>query len=247
MVWNARSTRLLDAMGIQRWVPREPVRDSNSGLDHGTTSPASVAARASVTRERPTPADDWSGLESQVAQCTACGLHSGRTRSVFGVGNRRADWLVVGEAPGFEEDRRGEPFVGPAGKLLDAMLAALGLDRSRVYIANIVKCRPPDNRDPRPEESAACAGYLARQIEWIAPRVILAVGRVSAQSLLETDQSVGRLRGRVHRHAASGIPVVVSYHPAYLLRQPAEKRKSWQDLLLAAQVLRGVSGRAESA
>ena len=148
--------------------------------------------------------------------------------------------MIIGEAPGAEEDRRGEPFVGRAGKLLDEMLLAIGMQRESVFIANILKCRPPNNRDPAADEAAACRGYLDRQIELISPQIIVAVGRIAAQHLLATDAPVGRLRGRRHQLSGSGIPVVVTYHPAYLLRSPTQKRKAWQDLVLARQVLREV-------
>jgi len=182
---------------------------------------------------------DWPALEEAVSGCVQCGLHASRTRTVFGVGSRSADWMIIGEAPGAEEDRRGEPFVGRAGKLLDSMLAALGLDRSTVFIANILKCRPPENRDPKPEEARACAPYLRRQIELVAPKLILAVGRVAAQCLLETDAPLGRLRGRSHRFGDAGVPVIVTYHPAYLLRRPEAKADAWRDLVAAAAVVRG--------
>jgi DNA polymerase len=156
---------------------------------------------------------------------------------VFGVGNRNADWLVIGEAPGKDEDLQGEPFVGRAGQLLNAMLQAIGLRREQVYIANILKCRPPDNRDPRPEEVECCEPYLLRQVELIAPKLILAVGRVAAQNLLKTDTPIGKLRGRVHDFRATGIPLIATYHPAYLLRSPMEKRKAWQDLQLAVKTM----------
>ncbi|MFP4695252.1 uracil-DNA glycosylase, partial [Thiohalospira sp.] len=167
------------------------------------------------------------------------------TRTVFGVGDRAADWLVVGEAPGAEEDRRGEPFVGRAGELLDAMLAALGLARGDgVYIANILKCRPPRNRDPQPAEVAACSPYLRRQIELIGPGVILAVGRIAANNLLGREARLGELRGRVHHHPETGTPVVVTYHPAYLLRNPADKARAWADLRLARRTLAEGAGGA---
>jgi DNA polymerase len=172
-------------------------------------------------------------LRLAVRDCTACALHQGRTQTVFGVGAESARWMIVGEAPGAEEDRQGEPFVGPAGQLLNEMLRAVGLARDAVFIANILKCRPPDNRDPRPEEVAACAGHLAAQIRLVGPQLILAVGRVAAQNLLQQAVPVGRLRGRVHHYGAAAIPLVVTYHPAYLLRSPAEKRKAWDDLRLA--------------
>jgi DNA polymerase len=163
-------------------------------------------------------------------------LHATRTQAVFGVGNPAADWMVIGEAPGAEEDRRGEPFVGRAGKLLDEMLRAIGQSRDSVFIANILKCRPPGNRDPAQEEAAACRAYLDAQIDHVAPRLILVVGRVAAHELLGTDTPVGRLRGRDHEYR--GIPLVVTYHPAYLLRSPSQKAKSWDDLRLAARRFR---------
>ena len=173
-----------------------------------------------------------------VAACTRCPLHAGRTQTVFGVGRRDARWMIIGEAPGAEEDRRGEPFVGRAGQLLDSMLRALGPGREQVFIANVLKCRPPGNRDPRPEEAASCRPYLDRQIELVAPTLIIAVGRIAAQTLLETDQPLGRLRGRIHELGERRWPVIVTYHPAYLLRSPGEKRKAWQDLLLARRSFR---------
>ena len=218
MIHSERQRRAyLDALGIDVWVPRD---DSD------------VPAEEPVARDVPADAADWTGLEQAVSSCTGCELHQSRTRTVFGVGNRAADWLIVGEAPGAEEDRRGEPFVGRAGKLLDEMLRALGLDRQTVFIANILKCRPPNNRDPRQEEADACRAYLDRQIALIQPRIILAVGRIAAHHLLGRDDPVGKLRGTVHR--LDEIPVVVTYHPAYLLRSPSQKAKSWRDLCLAA-------------
>lgn len=180
---------------------------------------------------------DWEQLEEEVRQCTACSLCASRTQAVFGVGDRQAKWLIVGEAPGADEDRQGEPFVGRAGKLLNPMLQAIGLKREQVYIANILKCRPPENRDPAPAEAASCRPFLERQIALIQPRIILAVGRIAAQNLLDTDTQIGKLRGRVHHFGAARIPLVVTYHPAYLLRSPREKRKSWDDLRLARRAL----------
>jgi DNA polymerase len=175
----------------------------------------------------------WAPLRAAVRDCTRCALHRGRTQTVFGVGSESARWMIVGEAPGGEEDRQGEPFVGPAGQLLNEMLRAVGVGRDEVYIANILKCRPPDNRDPKPDEVAACADYLAAQLRLVSPRLILAVGRIAAQNLLAQEVPVGRLRGRAHAYGPAGIPLVVTYHPAYLLRSPAEKRKAWDDLRLA--------------
>lgn len=228
---------------------------------------APVAVPATTPALAPPPAGieamDWAELQAAVAHCRACGLCEGRTQTVFGVGSQRADWMVVGEAPGEQEDRRGEPFVGPAGQLLDQMLAAIGLSRQAeitldsgaastsqasaegqndsqkpmrrgVYIANVLKCRPPGNRNPQPDEIAQCEPYLRRQVALVQPKVILAMGRFAVQSLLNTTEPIGRLRGRVHHYA--GVPVVVTYHPAYLLRALPEKAKAWQDLCLARQV-----------
>lgn len=219
----------LAAMGITRWR----LRSDGSA----TAVPAPTDAATSVV------AADWAGLEAQVARCRACGLCEGRSQTVFGVGDRRANLLVIGEAPGAEEDRRGEPFVGRAGQLLDQMLAAIGRARGDgVYITNIVKCRPPNNRDPQPQEIASCVPYLQRQLELISPRLILAVGRVAAQTLLASAETIGRLRGKVHRLPGAapvdgGLPLVVTYHPAYLLRSPGEKKKVWQDLKLVLKEL----------
>lgn len=182
---------------------------------------------------------DWDALRQAVANCTACPLHATRTQGVLGVGDVHADWLFVGEAPGAEEDARGEPFVGAAGKLLDAMLAAIRLQRGdNVYITNVLKSRPPGNRNPKPEEVAACLPYLVRQVQLIQPRLIVALGRFAAHSLLDTDASIGSLRGRVHQYR--GIPLVVTYHPAYLLRNLADKARAWEDLCLASATMQGL-------
>jgi DNA polymerase len=177
----------------------------------------------------------WDALEQEVRTCTKCPLHQGRTQAVFGVGSRQAEWLFIGEAPGVQEDRQGEPFVGRAGPLLNAMLFALGLAREQVYIANVLKCRPPNNRDPLPEEVACCEPYLLRQIALLNPRLIVALGRHAAHSLLRTELPLTRLRGR--RMSYHGIPLVVTYHPAYLLRNPVDKRKVWDDLCLARSIV----------
>ena len=211
----------LRAMGIDVWVPR----------DEPDVEPAVVAPEIAAQGL------DWDELRTAVSGCTRCRLHETRTQTVFGVGNPAADWLIIGEAPGAEEDRRGEPFVGRAGRLLDEMLRAIGEARSSVFIANVLKCRPPNNRDPKPDESAACRSYLERQIELINPRIILAVGRIAAQQLLATDAPVGRMRGKVHR--LGDVPLIVTYHPAYLLRSPTQKRKSWDDLCLAMAAFAG--------
>ena len=179
----------------------------------------------------------WNTLREAVRSCTKCGLHRGRTQTVFGVGSETADLLIIGEAPGAEEDRQGEPFVGRAGQLLNAMLAAIHLARDDVYIANILKCRPPDNRDPKPDEAATCTPYLQRQIELLQPKVILALGRIAAQWLLQSNAPIGRLRGREFEYGNAGTPLVVSYHPAYLLRSPLAKAKSWEDLVVVKRLL----------
>jgi DNA polymerase len=178
----------------------------------------------------------WIELKQAVPGCTACGLHKTRTQTVFGVGDENADWMLIGEAPGAEEDRLGEPFVGQAGKLLDNMLAAVSLKRGEnVYIANVLKCRPPGNRNPEPEEVARCSPHLIRQIELVRPKLIVAMGRFAAQTLLASDASVASLRGRVHAYA--GVPLIVTYHPAYLLRNLPDKAKAWADLLFAKKTI----------
>ena len=222
---STRRDEYLAAMGIRQWV----LRDKRLSDDAGTAVNAGSSGND----------DPWPALQESVARCTRCSLHSTRTQTVFGTGNRSADWLVIGEAPGADEDRQGEPFVGRAGQLLTEMLRAAGFERDAVYITNILKCRPPNNRDPQPDEVSSCHNYLERQIKLIEPRLILAVGRIAAHNLLQTDTPVGRLRGRVHHYGPAGIPLVVTYHPAYLLRSPLEKRKSWDDLQLALQIING--------
>jgi DNA polymerase len=188
--------------------------------------------------EEPAGKDErqWFELKQAVPACTACGLHKARTQTVLGVGDENADWLLVGEAPGAEEDRLGEPFVGQAGKLLDNMLAAIGLNRAKnVYICNVLKCRPPGNRNPEPDEVAKCRPHLQKQIELIRPKLIVAMGRFAAQTLLGTEATIASLRGRLHRYA--GVPLVVTYHPAYLLRNLPDKAKAWQDLVFARNTI----------
>ncbi|MCB4810962.1 uracil-DNA glycosylase [Methylovorus menthalis] len=180
---------------------------------------------------------DWQGLQSCVANCEACSLSRTRTQTVFGVGDPAAEWLIVGEAPGAEEDKRGEPFVGQAGQLLDNMLGAIQLKRGQnVYIANVLKCRPPQNRDPQGEEVQQCDPFLKRQVELIKPKLILALGKFAAQSLLNSDATIGSMRGR--QHVYNGVPVIVTYHPAYLLRNLMDKAKAWEDLCLARATMR---------
>ena len=213
----------LKALGIDVWLPRD---EPSAQSDEAPEQPAIEVPAADGL--------NWSELRDSVTRCTRCVLHTTRSQTVFGVGNHDADWMIIGEAPGAEEDRRGEPFVGRAGKLLDEMLRAVGQPRDKVFIANILKCRPPDNRDPKPAEALACRDYIERQIALIKPKIILAVGRIAAQHMLGSDATVGQMRGTVHRHGE--IPLVVTYHPAYLLRSPSQKSKAWDDLCLATRV-----------
>lgn len=195
------------------------------------------SAETGGSREEQVSRMGWQELKETVKNCTVCGLRAGCTQTVFGVGDEKADWLLVGEAPGAEEDRLGEPFVGQAGRLLDNMLAALGLRRGEnVYIANVLKCRPPGNRNPEPAEVAACSPYLIRQIELIQPKLIVAMGRFAAQTLLNSEATIGSLRGAVHRY--HGVPLVVTYHPAYLLRNLPDKAKAWADLVFARKSIK---------
>lgn len=235
---------MLARMGVDVWRPRDALA-SVAGQEVGgqqveAASEASESDLAPVAPAEWTSAAslDWPDLAACVAACTRCELSRTRTQTVFGVGDRQARWLVIGEAPGAEEDKRGEPFVGRAGQLLNAMLAAIGLARESVYIANILKCRPPQNRDPKADEVLACRDYLDRQVDLIQPTLILAVGRIAAQNLLEVDTPIGRMRGQLHHYGQRSIPVVVTYHPAYLLRSPGEKRKAWDDLRMALAVYR---------
>lgn len=261
---EARRRAYLDAMGIDVWIPRE----ARSGPDAGAApeAPDEVRRPASgrappVAAPRPAPPVDppagrppaldpvvppesaagldWAALQARVADCRACPeLVASRTRPVFGAGNRPAQWLVLGGAPGADEDRLGEPFAGRAGKLLSAMLLAVGLTREQVFLTHTVRCHPPKGRGPQPAEVQACRGYLERQLELADAAVILALGRDAAQNLLQSDAELDDLRGRVHRLAGGGA-VVVSYHPADLLKVPADKRKAWDDLRLAVSVSEG--------
>lgn len=210
----------------------------------GAKVPATTAPVAGARSE--VMAMDWETLQQAVAGCQACALAATRTQTVFGVGDRHAEWLFVGEAPGAEEDKRGEPFVGQAGKLLDSMLAAIGLKRGdNVYIANVLKCRPPGNRDPHGEEVVKCDPYLKRQVTLIRPRLIVALGKFAAQSLLKSDSSVGALRGKLHDY--NGVPVIVTFHPAYLLRNLPDKARAWEDLCFARATMRGLQSAAATA
>ena len=270
-VWDERRLAMLEAMGIRLWrapvamhpaeigppvrvaqVPAAPA--SKSSLPPDGVLPSSVSVMADAVERAATTvtaetgrrsvgieAMGWPALREAVAQCRACSLCSSRRQTVFGVGNPQAHWMLVGEAPGEQEDRLGEPFVGKAGQLLDNMLAAVGLTRQeaeparQVYIANVLKCRPPANRNPEPQEVAQCEPFLKRQVELVAPRLILAMGRFAVQSLLGSHEPIGRLRGKVHHY--HGVPLVVTYHPAYLLRNPLDKARSWEDLCLAREVV----------
>lgn len=252
---DARQRAMLAEMGIV-WQPplmRADLLLAPEAAGSVEPTPTSPAPRPQAVRFAAEPAADrsatpaakvsgaagvehmaWDELQQAVAACQACQLCAGRRNTVFGVGDTQAEWLVVGEAPGQNEDLEGEPFVGAAGQLLDNMLKALGLDRrSKVYIANVLKCRPPANRNPLPQEVAQCEPFLRRQIQLLQPRIILAMGRFAVQSLLGSNDPIGKLRGRVHRYG--DIPVVVTYHPAYLLRNPADKARAWDDLCLALE------------
>ena len=243
MRWTERQRAMLAEMGVRLFESAPPTAEQ--------IEPPAMAAAATDLDAAPQPAValargevstlDWPALRAAVAGCRACALCESRTQTVFGVGHEHAHLMIVGEAPGEQEDLQGEPFVGQAGKLLDNMLRAIGLTRAeapaerQVFIANTLKCRPPRNRNPDPAETAKCAPFLERQIELVRPRLVLAMGRFAAQSLLASDEPIGKLRGRVHRWRDT--PVVVTYHPAYLLRTLADKARAWDDLCLAASIL----------
>jgi uracil-DNA glycosylase len=239
---SARRDAILREMGLAPlWKSRVRTSDEVAPA-HELTADEGAPSTPSVAREARIAKMDWAALKAAVPACTACALHKSRTQTVFGVGDENADWLLVGEAPGAEEDQKGEPFVGQAGKLLDAMLAAINLARgTNVYIANVLKCRPPSNRNPDPSEVAQCSPHLQRQIELIQPRLILAMGRFAVQTLLGTEASIASLRGKLH--AYHGVPLVVTYHPAYLLRTLPDKAKAWQDLLFAVRTFEGLQAR----
>ena len=226
-VWKLRT-------GVSQDEP-SPVEEKQPSAE---TRESAAAQGSAATRQADILKMDWPQLKVRVAGCTDCKLRAGCTQTVFGVGDEKAEWMLVGEAPGAEEDRLGEPFVGQAGRLLDNMLAAIGLARGRnVYIANVLKCRPPANRNPEPDEVEQCAPYLLRQIGLVRPKLIVAMGRFAAQTLLGTDATIASLRGKVHRYA--GVPLVVTYHPAYLLRNLPDKSKAWADLLFASTTING--------
>jgi len=210
------SDQLINALGIVRWTQRLQPADAVSEI----------------------PSSDWESLKQTVAHCTQCELHHSRTQTVFGVGNENANLMIIGEAPGFHEDQKGEPFVGRAGQLLTAMIKSMGFERSDVYIANILKCRPPENRDPLAEEVATCTKYLDQQIALVKPALLLAVGRIAAHYLLQTKSSLESLRGKIHAYGKSQTPLIVTYHPAYLLRSPQDKKKAYQDLQFLLRTLK---------
>jgi uracil-DNA glycosylase len=247
---DSRRLAYLNALDIDVWELRKRAFTEVQAPAPSQTSPdygdrPNAAGPSPEMSDAPLARASWDELAALVRGCTRCPLHASRTQAVFGVGARTAQWMVIGEAPGMEEDRQGEPFVGRAGQLLNAMLKALGLAREQVFIANILKSRPPSNRDPRPEEVRACLPYLYRQIELVDPVLILCVGRIAAQTLLGTTDAIGKLRGVVHRIAADR-PMVVTYHPAYLLRSPGEKRKAWADLVLAMQTFTRLAQPADA-
>lgn len=228
-----RRAELLEVMGIEFIPGRVQPPFGPTQSQHRSFCPEPTASAEPLQTEA--SADDWAALESRVQNCTLCELHCTRTQTVFGTGQRNASWMFVGEAPGEQEDLQGQPFVGRAGQLLNEMIYAVGFEREAVYIANVLKCRPPKNRDPSASESAACEPYLQAQLQLVRPQMIVAVGRIAAQNLLKTETPIGKLRGQVHHY--EGIPLVVTYHPAYLLRSQTEKRRAWEDLKLAKSVL----------
>ncbi|MGZ8190452.1 MAG: uracil-DNA glycosylase [Methylococcaceae bacterium] len=229
---NVTRLQYLEAMGIDVWMPRVSAHDRQSLVSDAVDQCADAGIPA---------IESWDLLQREVANCTKCPLCKSRSQTVFGSGTHRADWLLIGEGPGQHEDEQGLPFVGKAGVLLTEMLRAIGLAREDVFITNIVKCRPPNNRDPHPDEIESCNNYLQRQIALIEPKIILAIGRIAAQTLLNTDAPLSRLRGKVYY--LNNTQVVVIYHPAYLLRSLLEKRKAWQDLQFAMQTLKEIEGR----
>lgn len=235
---DERRREYLRLLGVQALEPRGDGPLTRSSAPPPTRGPVAVPAPG------PRAGDDWEALARRVRACTACGLAATRNQTVFGAGDHGARWMLVGEAPGAEEDRQGLPFVGRAGQLLTSMVRALGWSRDQVFIANILKCRPPNNRDPRPEEVAHCEGYLQAQVALLRPAVILCLGRIAAQNLLKVEAPLKTLRGRTHSYGPTGTPLVVTFHPAYLLRNPADKRRAWEDLRLVLRLLEEAGERA---
>jgi DNA polymerase len=242
MGWSERQVAMLREIGVRVWVPPEQEAPAAAVA---AESPA-VPPAPDVSATSPVGGLDWPALRAAVAACTACQLCETRRQTVFGVGNAGAHWMIVGEAPGEQEDRQGEPFVGKSGQLLDNMLRAVGLTRGeaeperQVFIANTLKCRPPGNRNPLPDELAKCEAFLIRQVQLVQPKIILAMGAFAVQSLLRSTEPVGRLRGRVHHY--QGVPLIVTYHPAYLLRNLVDKAKAWDDLCLAVETVQATRG-----
>lgn len=237
----AEKRAALAAMGIDVWLDREQPAPATMTTESNTMTDTIAVAEPPVTAATSALPQDWDELVHCVADCKKCPLYQSRTQTVFGVGNRQADLLVVGEAPGANEDAQGEPFVGRGGKLLDSMLQSIGLERSNIFIANVLKCRPPNNRDPAPDEVAQCTPYLQAQINLLQPKMIVAVGRIAAHFLLQTKAPLGKLRGREFHYGDLRTPLIVSYHPAYLLRSPGEKRKAYEDLLRVKAKLQEVT------
>jgi DNA polymerase len=247
---DERRREYLRLLGVEALEPRDdgPLAPSPAPSPAAAPSPgagpSAAAGPSAGPVAGPCAGDDWEALARRVRSCTACELAATRTQTVFGVGDHGARWMLIGEAPGAEEDRQGLPFVGRAGQLLTSMVRATGWSRDQVFIANILKCRPPNNRDPRPEEVAHCEGYLHRQVALLRPAVILCLGRIAAQNLLKVEAPLKALRGRTHSYGPAGTPVVVTFHPAYLLRNPADKRRAWEDLRLVLRLLEEAGERA---
>lgn len=237
MLLDARRRQMLDAMGIQYWVRRDLPAEQHDDVTAGHVRLQGEPRQPVSRQPMPKAPESWEALQLAVSSCRKCPLSRSRHNTVFGAGDQDARVMVIGEAPGEEEDQQGLPFVGRAGLLLTRMLLAAGLARENVYIANMIKCRPPGNRNPASEEIEACHNHLQQQINLIRPEVILAAGGVAAKNLLHSDEAVGRLRGKIHRYGESKIPLLVTYHPSYLLRKPSEKAKSWQDLKLLMKQL----------
>lgn len=238
----------LNAMGIRTWKVRNAAENStnlvnNITLGNDESEEVELAKQQSknLNRAQKIAQMSWDELSAEVSRCSECPLHQTRTKPVFGVGDQQADLLIIGEAPGANEDLQGEPFVGRAGQLLNAMFESIGLPREKVYIANILKSRPPNNRDPNPEEVAACMPFLLRQIALLKPKLIVTVGRIAAHNILQTTTAMGSLRGQEFAYGDKAIPLIVTYHPAYLLRSPREKRKAWQDMQFIATRLAELS------
>ena len=231
---------VLEKIGVEIWQERRPEPETEQSVEDLVLTADLGDAESVCQTEQITPTQNpgLDEISAVIKSCAQCELCKTRTHAVPGTGHREADWMFVGEAPGQNEDEQGLPFVGRAGKLLDAMIAALGMSREETFIANVIKCRPPGNRDPLPEEVAACEPYLHQQLDLVRPRVIIALGRISAQALLKTTEPLGKMRGRVYQYGQHATPLVVTYHPAYLLRSPEQKHKTWQDLLLARSLVR---------